>query len=954
MSKAGNNSTEPANPGTGFKTIPNPYNPYDIESGMWFYRKDVIKKIKTLFHAGSTQKLIVIQGYSGSGKTSTLRKMADDPMILGEDFIPVYLRPDNDALVEFERFLLFIHQSIKSALETHGIDVEGMNISNVSLHGFRHVIDRTGFKPGDNRTVVVIFDDFEKIRKSFTDNKNLLDIIELLRYLLEVDHKFRLIIAGAGQIFEWAAETNLKAFLHTDAGIELGLLDEKLFESLIVDPVKDYVHYTPGAIAEIKNITGMNLYCQQLLCFYIVNFLNETKNNRCTNKEVRQAIKNTINDQREDFSHFWDSMTFENQIAAAALTDETIVNKKGDFYFLEESPVLFNILHKETFKQTLKKLVNDRYANPLDGKRFLGTPYKVPLFGEWVKKHHSFPGTIVDNWANVIEQVSLDKLGEILTRIPTDLLPIDMKTTQNAISLSKAWNSLSNSLKKHRIDKKSQAEILDIFCEKLDFKVTGEPGNNSPFHLIDAGSVNLHGFDEIRTFFFSSDEPDDREINNIQGTIQQHFSQSSFFSFLFCIKNTDRIKELIRKEYLGIILITEENMKNLVLSPGAVQVFKEDVIIPQVKPSRISTYQTHGPATITFYGRHDELSRILGSEKKNFAIIGARKIGKTSLLKQIAEKLPADTLAIYMDLESPKNQDYNTFLQGLQEKLEHEKIEIDARDDITRLKKFVMDICRKTGKCLIFLLDEMDILLAYDNEHDYQLIKTFRALYQEGYCQFILSGFEQFSQAADNIDSPLYNYCEFIRLGKLKESDARALVLGPMEAIGVKYDKPDDLNLILNYTSCHPNLLQFFCKNLIESIEQHQDINKRTIYREDIAAFYESIEYESYVLYDFYLFVTESVKPVERLIVLLLLEDYPQKEVFSIVDIDIKLSKLDINLETGQLTRYLRILRLRYIFEAVKGGRFRFALPVFPLLLKKREDLDILIKKEIEHARKSL
>lgn len=954
MSKAEDNSTNPANHGKGFKQIPNPYNPYDIESGMLFYRKDVIEKIKTLFHAGSTQKLIVIQGYSGSGKTSTLRKMADDPTILGDDCIPIYLKPDKDVILELERFLLFIHQSIKSALENHGINVDGMNISNITLHGLQQVLNRIGFKPGDNRIIVLIFDDFEKIQKSFMNNKNLINIISLLRYLLAAEHKFRLIIAGAGQIFDWATGTDLKSFLNTDASIELKLLDKKLFESLIVDPVKHYVNYTPSAIDEIKSITGMNLYCQQLLCFYIVNFLNETEKNLCTNNEVRQAIINTINDQREDFSHFWNSMSSENQIAAAALTYETIVNKKGAYYFLEESPILSNILHKETFKQTLKKLANDQYVNRLDGKRFLGTPYKVPLFGEWVKKHHPFPETIVDNWQNVINRVSLAKLSEILESIPVDLLPIDAQTAQNAISLSKAWNSLNNSFKKHRIDRISQAEILDIFCEKLDFKVIGKPENNSPFHLIDAGSVNLHGFDEIRTFFFSSEEPDDKEVNNIQEVIQQHFSQSSFFSFLFCIRNTDRINELIRKEYLGIILITEENMKNLVLSPRAVQVFKEDVIIPQVKPSRISTYQTHGPATITFYGRHDELSRILGSEKKNFAIIGARKIGKTSLLKQIAEKLPVNTLAIYMDLESPKNQDYTIFLQSLQDKLNYKKSELDARDDIANLKKFVMDFCGKTGKYIIFLLDEMDILLKYDNEHDYQLIKTFRALYQEGYCQFILSGFEEFSQAAENIDSPLYNYCEFIQLSKLKEADAEALVLEPMEAIGVKFDKPDDLDLILKYTSCHPNLLQFFCKNLIESIEQHKNKNRRIIFKEDIMNFYESIEYESYVLYDFYLFITESVKPIERLIVLLLLEDYPAKEIFSIVDIDMKMRQCGINLETGQLTKFLRILRLRYIFEAVKGGRYRFALPAFPLLLKKREDLDIFIKKEIEHARQSL
>ncbi len=956
-SRENNNSPDQAIHGKEFAQIPNPYNPYDIESGMLFYRKDVTEKIKTFFCSESAQRLVVIQGYSGSGKTSTLRKMTDDPAILGEECIPIYLKPGSDEIAQLENFLLFFHRSIKGALENHLINLEGMHISNISLHGMQRVINRIGFKPEDNRVIVLIFDDFEKIQKSVVKNKSLLGIISLLRYLLTEENRFRVILAGAGQIFEWAKVTELKTFLSTDARIDLETsLDETLIESLIAEPVKGYVTYTPEAIAEIKNITGRNLYCQQLLCFYIIKYLNEEKRDVCARHEVQQAIENTINDQREDFSHFWKSMSYESKIAAAALTDDKIVKEKGAYYFLEESTVLNSILSKETFKKTLKQLEGDRYVNKLEGKRFIGTPYKVPLFGKWVKRYHSFPQTLVENWEPIIERVSLSNLGDLIEAIPPDLLPIDEQTARQVSSLSQAWNSLRENLAKHRVDKKNLEKVLDIFCKKTGFKILSKPENNKSFFLIDSGSMNLNGFDEIRTFFFSSEEPDEKDVYDIQEEIQQYFSQSSFFSFLFCVRNTGRIKELIRKEYLGIILVTEENLKNLVLSQRPVRVFKEDVIIPQVKPSRISKYQTHGPATITFYGRHAELGTILSADKKNFAVVGARKIGKTSLLQQVAKKLPADTIPIYMDLENPKKQDYNSFLQGLRHKLS-DKIDIplEADDALSDLKKLVVTLFQKTEKTIVFLLDEIDILLKFDKKHEFQMMKTLRVLYQEGYCQFILSGFDQLSQAAEDLNSPLYNFCEFLRLGKLQERDAEALITEPMKAIGMEYANPEDRELLLQYTSCHPNLLQFFCKKLIERVEQHKDEkNRRTIYREDIREFYESFDYESYILYDFYLFRTGNVKPIERLMVLLLIDDYPEKDTFSIPDIDEKLRTHGINMETGQLTRCLRNLRLRYIFEALKGRRYRFALPAFPVLLKKGGDLDSFIKKEIEHAGKSL
>ncbi|MEZ4613924.1 MAG: hypothetical protein R2867_00215 [Caldilineaceae bacterium] len=58
----------------------------------------------------------------------------------------------------------------------------------------------------------------------------------------------------------------------------------------------------------------------------------------------------------------------------------------------------------------------------------------------------------------------------------------------------------------------------------------------------------------------------------------------------------------------------------------------------QVSLSVLSPYETSKPVTGSrFFGREAEVRRIISSDA-NFAIMGIRRIGKTSLLKEIGER----------------------------------------------------------------------------------------------------------------------------------------------------------------------------------------------------------------------------------------------------------------------------------------------------------------------------
>jgi hypothetical protein len=290
-----------------------------------------------------------------------------------------------------------------------------------------------------------------------------------------------------------------------------------------------------------------------------------------------------------------------------------------------------------------------------------------------------------------------------------------------------------------------------------------------------------------------------------------------------------------------------------------------------------------------------------------------------------------------MDLEFPKNQNYTTFLTRVEQ--EFKKLfnrDFHFKD---RLDNFVREIKELDigDKRLVLILDEIDELLKFDHNNDYELLRAFRMLFHERCTQIILSGFEVLYNSIRDMKSPLYNFGGELKLGPLGEKYALDLITEPMGNIGISYDNPDDRRLILKYTSCHPNLLQFFCKQLIEKISE-RETEKRTIFKDDIEELF-NVEYDKYIVNDFYMFF-EDLDDLEKLIVLLLAESESDENDYSFLLIKEKLRGTWIDLLESKINKTIQKLVLRFILIDKGQGRYSFALPHFPAMLKKRINSD--------------
>jgi len=162
-----------------------------------------------------------------------------------------------------------------------------------------------------------------------------------------------------------------------------------------------------------------------------------------------------------------------------------------------------------------------------------------------------------------------------------------------------------------------------------------------------------------------------------------------------------------------------------------------EIILEQgIELSSLSPYVVKGPVPEKmFFGREKEIKTVTqGIQRGDYAIVGGRRIGKSSTLQRVNRLLNNDPRyqPLYIDCEDKFN--YENLFQALADEL-REPLEgsdpLGFRKLVTKLK------IRAPARQVVFLLDEVDALLAFDAESKPvgQLFRTFRALSHEGLCR---------------------------------------------------------------------------------------------------------------------------------------------------------------------------------------------------------------------------
>jgi hypothetical protein len=261
-----------------------------------------------------------------------------------------------------------------------------------------------------------------------------------------------------------------------------------------------------------------------------------------------------------------------------------------------------------------------------------------------------------------------------------------------------------------------------------------------------------------------------------------------------------------------------------------------------------------------FFGRDELLRRIFNALHQNSIMIhGQRRMGKTTLLYQLAELLrQADDpewafIPVYMDLEgTSQSRFFYALMEAIWGALQAYALDNPPRLDLMSAqpeeytdREFTADLRLALDSVIeavaprkarvILLLDEMDVVNAYDTFVQQQLRRIFMSPLAAN-LGAVVAGI-QISKTWDRLESPWYNMFNEIPLELFTDEQARELLVEPVR--GVYVWEPEAIEFVVKQSEGYPHRLQQFA---LEAVNQMLAANRQQITLDDVQAANEIIE----------------------------------------------------------------------------------------------------------------
>lgn len=355
---------------------------------------------------------------------------------------------------------------------------------------------------------------------------------------------------------------------------------------------------------------------------------------------------------------------------------------------------------------------------------------------------------------------------------------------------------------------------------------------------------------------------------------------------------------------VNIVIIGPYLLRQIACAANPVEVLNK-AVLDQSDLTKVSPFiLSNATPTRMFFGRDAEAATILGTVSTNsVALLGSRRIGKTSLLRHVRQELhDANFLPFFGDCQTVKTwEDFATLAEA------EWGVETAQKFRPQHLGELVRALGAGSEKPVVILLDEIDQLLEWDRTHEEDSVpeaffRACRSLSQEGAAQFVFSGERTIAQRIWDPQSPHWNFCRPLALAQLSRDATTSLIIRPIEAIGIRIGDEAHFGAeAWRLTSGHPQIAQYLGDRLVRRLDAQSNRHELQLSAEDIVSVAETYQYAEHYLNTYW----GQANALEREISLIVASaPTPPSDLLS------KLKSNRPELDEGSLEAALRMLQL--------------------------------------------
>jgi len=393
----------------------------------------------------------------------------------------------------------------------------------------------------------------------------------------------------------------------------------------------------------------------------------------------------------------------------------------------------------------------------------------------------------------------------------------------------------------------------------------------------------------------------------------------------------------------SVVTLTPEAMQSFVSAKEHAQRYQVlgRAMARCIGPSALSPYVAGKPASgARFFGRAKDLEKVFsGKAIRNCTIVGNRRIGKTSLLHEIRDRLSQvyvlNQSIMFASIYGSKCKSTWDMVYLIAEGLKVNvpkgltKFGAIAPRFLGKFPHLLKEHARRTGMQLVILIDEFDAFLEVDQKQNWELLHLLReATAEDSGCAVIIAGFRLLMQTRVSLDSPYYNFTREVPLTPLLKEETLEMVNVPLNRIGIDLGSSGLATMIHRETRGHPEIIQMYCQAIVSLFEE-----KKTLPSDgDLLRYVNTDPAFNRTIFHTFL---NNANGWEQSVCLRLMKravasnsgatDYE----FRAADVESVLQSMSVSLSNAKMATLLHNLEVGSFIERVKGtqGDYHFAIP---------------------------
>jgi len=373
-------------------------------------------------------------------------------------------------------------------------------------------------------------------------------------------------------------------------------------------------------------------------------------------------------------------------------------------------------------------------------------------------------------------------------------------------------------------------------------------------------------------------------------------------------------------------------------------------------------YEAGLPITnpVKFFGRKEIIDRIIDSlkhseQKVSILLIGQRRTGKTSILKQLETYLlPDEYISVFIDMQDlPGVGSTTEFLarvaQDIYKAVERRGFALASPaikgDSAAAFSGFLDEVETVIGHCQVMLMfDEFELILKkLSREEQDKCLPYLRHQMQfRSSIVFMFVGASFLRDIASDYFSILFGSVLQQEICYLDPESTRLLITELTKG----YLEYDDLAVekIVRATHCQPYLVQLACWETVQLLNRERQ--HRVIVFDDVERSLERMLLTAEGYFDHF---WRGSEPLERVILTMLAEQPAEgDQCLTLREIESILQEWRIQVDRSEIVKALRNLRARNLLEECEGGlRYMYQIELVKMWIRKHKRLRSVFVEEL-------